>query len=107
MKHGQIILKTIAVCMLAAATHASAGDYAVAKKFALGGEGGWDYLSYDAPSNRLFITRGTRVQVVDPDKGVVVGEIRDTAGVHGVAIVGDSGKGYTSNGRDNSVSVFD
>ncbi len=86
---------------------ASAGDYVLKNKFTLGGEGGWDYLSYDAPSNRLFISRGTRVQVVDPDKGTVIAEIADTPGVHGIAIANDLGKAYTSNGRDNSVTVFD
>ncbi len=110
MKHVTLLRNTIAVSALSltlAATQVFAGDYAISKKIALGGEGGWDYLSYDAPSNRLFITRGTRVQVVDPDKGAVVGEIADTPGVHGVAVAGGQGKGYTSNGRDNSVSVFD
>ncbi len=86
---------------------ATAGDYVLKNKFVLGGEGGWDYLTYDVPSNRLFISRGTRVQVVDPDKGIVTAEIADTPGVHGIAIADDLGKAYTSNGRDNSVTVFD
>jgi YVTN family beta-propeller protein len=86
---------------------AMAAEYTLKEKFTIGGEGGWDYLTYDAPSNRLFITRGTRVQVVDPAKGTVLAEILDTSGVHGAALANDLGKGYTSNGRDNSVTVFD
>ena len=86
---------------------AQAGDYTLLNKFALGGEGGWDYLSYDKGSKRLFIARGNRVQVVDAERGVVTGEISDTPGVHGVALATDLGKGYSSNGRDNSVTVFD
>jgi YVTN family beta-propeller protein len=96
-----------ALAALALSTTASAADYTLKAKYKLGGEGGWDYLSYDAPSNHLFISRGTRVQIVDPDRGVVVAEIADTPGVHGIAIAGDLGKAYTSNGRDNSVTVFD
>ncbi len=86
---------------------AAAGEYTLKHKFKIGGEGGWDYLTYDTPSNRLFITRGTRVQVVDPSNGVVLAEIPDTPGVHGVALASDLGKAYASNGRDNSVTVFD
>ena len=86
---------------------APAVNYHLARSFALGGEGGWDYLSYDPASKRLFISRGTRVMVVDPAAGTVVAEISDTPGVHGIAFGQDVGKGFTSNGRDNSVSVFD
>jgi DNA-binding beta-propeller fold protein YncE len=89
-------------------THgASAQTYSLVRSHRIGGQGGWDYLSHDAGSNRLFITRGSRVQVVDADNGTVVGEVLDTPGVHGVAIAADLGKGFTSNGRDNSVGVFD
>ena len=82
-------------------------EFAVTGTFALPGAGGWDYLAFDAPSNRLFITRGDRVQVVDGGDGSPRGEVVDTPGVHGVAIAAERGKGYTSNGRDHSVSVFD
>lgn len=85
---------------------AAAGDFEVLHRYTLGGEGGWDYLSYDAPSHRLFIARGQHVQVVDPRNGSVIGDIPDTPGVHGVALAPELDKGFTSNGRDNSVSVF-
>jgi DNA-binding beta-propeller fold protein YncE len=61
----------------------------------------------DAPSHRLFVTHGTRVQVVDVKTDSVVGEIPNTPGVHGVALATDLGHGFTSNGRDSSVTVFD
>ena len=86
---------------------AHAGDYVLKATHRIAGEGGWDYLSYDASSNRLYVTRGTRIQVVDPDSGQLVAEIPDTPGVHGVALALDLGKGYTSNGRGNSITVFD
>ncbi|XHS80451.1 YncE family protein [Burkholderiaceae bacterium UC74_6] len=85
---------------------AQATEYGVRQTVHLGGEGGWDYLSYDPATQRLFISRGTHVQVVDPDSGTVVGDIPDTPGVHGIAIATGLDKAYTSNGRDNSLTVF-
>ncbi|HWX55512.1 MAG TPA: YncE family protein [Verrucomicrobiae bacterium] len=82
-------------------------QYKLKQKFTIGGDGGWDYLTYDAAGKRLFISRGTRVQVVDTEKGTVVAEIPNTAGVHGIALAHGLGKGFTSNGRDNTVTVFD
>jgi YVTN family beta-propeller protein len=73
----------------------------------LGGEGGWDYLTVDERARRLYVSRSTRVVVVDVDSGKQVGEIPDTAGVHGIAIVSDLNRGFTSNGRDGSVTIFD
>jgi YVTN family beta-propeller protein len=86
---------------------APAVNYQLAHTFALPGDGGWDYLSYDPAGKRLFVSRGTRVMVIDPAAGTVLAEIPDTPGVHGIALAPDLGKGFTSNGRDNSVSVFD
>jgi DNA-binding beta-propeller fold protein YncE len=85
----------------------SPAQYQLKQKFTIGGDGGWDYLTYDASGNRLFISRGTRVQVVDPEKGTVINEIQNTTGVHGIALAQDLGKGFTSNGRENTVTVFD
>jgi len=76
-------------------------------KIAVGGEGGWDYLTVDSEARRLYVARANRVVVVDLDKETVVGELLDTPGVHGVAIVPELGKGFTSNGSDSSVTVFD
>jgi mono/diheme cytochrome c family protein len=81
--------------------------YELKKKYVLGGEGGWDYLTFDPVGKRLFISRGTHVMVVNPANGKTVGDVPDTPGVHGIALARDLGKGFTSNGRDNSVSVFD
>ena len=82
-------------------------QYVIKQKFTLGGDGGWDYLTYDPQGKRLFISRATRVQVVDPEKGTLITEIPDTSGVHGIALAQDAGKGFTSNGRENTVTVFD
>jgi DNA-binding beta-propeller fold protein YncE len=81
--------------------------YHLIKKMPVGGEGGWDYLTVDSDARRIYIARGTHVMVVDEDKGTVVGDIPDTKGVHGIALAKDLGKGYTSNGQANTVTVFD
>ena len=79
----------------------------VIKTYKLGGEGGWDYLKFDAESHRLFISRATHVMVIDADSGKPVGDIPDTPGVHGIALAPELGRGFTSNGREGTVNVFD
>ncbi len=81
--------------------------YHVAKRIVLGGEGGWDYLTVDSKARRIYISHSTHVVVVDADTNAVIGDIPNTNGVHGIAIVPDVDKGFTSNGRDNTVTVFD
>ena len=104
----QVVVLLALACMCASSVKAFAPtQYQVKQKYVLGGDGGWDYLTFDPAGKRLFISRGTHVMVVDPYKGSSVGDIPDTAGVHGIALAQDLGKGFTSNGRDNSVTVFD
>jgi YVTN family beta-propeller protein len=76
-------------------------------KVAIGGEGGWDYLTVDSGAHRLYVTRGTHVTVIDTSTDKVVGDIPNTPGVHGVAVAPRINRGYTSNGRENTVTVFD
>ncbi len=79
----------------------------VTRRIAVAGEGGWDYVTFDTARSRLFISRSTRVQVVDANSGQLIAEIPNTGGVHGIALAYGLGKGYTSNGRDTTVTVFD
>ena len=79
----------------------------VIKTYKLGGDGGWDYLNIDAGARHVFISRGTHVMVMAADSGKVVGDIPDTPGVHGIALAPDLGRGFTSNGREGTVSIFD
>jgi YVTN family beta-propeller protein len=81
--------------------------YHVAKKFKLGGEGGWDYVTLDAGTHRLFISRGTHVLVVDPDSGKVLGDIPGMHRVHGIAIATEFNHGFVSDGNPGSVFMFD
>jgi len=62
------------------------GGYHLLHEYKLGGDTGWDYLTMDAASRRLYVTRGTHVQVVNIDSGKVEGDITDLKGVHGVAL---------------------
>ena len=78
----------------------------VLKTMPVGGEGGWDYLTVDPVTHRLFLSRGTRVDVLDLNTGKVTGAIPDTPGVHGIALNPRLGKGYISAGRANTVVVF-
>lgn len=73
----------------------------------LGGEGGWDYLAFDASHHQLYVSRGDRVLVIDPLHARQVGTIADTRGVHGIALAPDLKRGYTSNGKTSSVTAFD
>jgi DNA-binding beta-propeller fold protein YncE len=73
----------------------------------VGGDGGWDYLTADASARRLYISRGTHVIVLDLDSGKNIGDIPDTPGVHGIALAPELGRGFTSNGREGTVTIFD
>ncbi len=88
---------------------ASAADagYHLLKRITIGGEGGWDYLTVDSSARRVYISRGTHVLVLDADSYKVVGDIPDTPGVHGIALASEFRKGFISNVRENTVSMFD
>jgi YVTN family beta-propeller protein len=79
----------------------------VLQRWAVGGSGGWDYLTLDSTARRLFVSRGTRVDVMDTQSGKIIGTIADTKGVHGIALAENLRRGYTSNGKADSVTVFD
>jgi DNA-binding beta-propeller fold protein YncE len=81
--------------------------YHIVRKISLPGSDGWDYLNIDSSSDHLFISRGTHVQVLDLPTGKLFGDISDTQGVHGIALAPEFGRGFTSNGRADSVTIFD
>ncbi len=101
------VLGNLATFLLATLALAAGPGYHVEKTYKLGGEGGWDYLTLDSASRRLYISRSTHVIVIDADSGKPVGDIPDTPGVHGVALATDLGRGFTSNGREGMVTTFD
>src|SRR5580765_210763 len=92
---------------VAAAGAATESKYSVTAHWKVGGPGGWDLLALDEGTRRLYLSRSDRVVVLDADSGKVTGEIPHTDGVHGIAMAPDLGRGFTSNGKSNSVTVFD
>jgi YVTN family beta-propeller protein len=102
-----LALLPLALCGYGSAGEPAESGYRVLKTIRLGGEGRWDYLTMDSAARRLYVSRSTRVQVVDIDEGKLVGEVANTPGVHGIALDQKRNQGFTSNGRDNTVTVFD
>jgi YVTN family beta-propeller protein len=84
-----------------------AATYKLETKYAIGGTEGWDYITIDSAARRLYVSHGTRVNVLDADTGKAVGVIEDTPGVHGIAIASNVDHGFTTNGKENKVSMFD
>jgi DNA-binding beta-propeller fold protein YncE len=99
------VLSSLFIALLA--TSALAADYHLINTYKLGGEGGWDYLTIDSSSRRMYISRGTHVIVIDVDTGKSVGDIPDTQGVHGIALAPELGRGFVSDGREGMVTIFD
>ena len=81
--------------------------YKLLQEIPVGGDGGWDYLSVDSAASRLYVSHGTKVVVIDLDKAVVVGEITNTPGVHGLAPAPELGRGFVSCGRENKAAIVD
>src|SRR4051812_9360635 len=79
----------------------------ISDTFHIQSSGWWDYILVDEASNKLYVSHGTQVNVLDKNNGDSLGVIPNTNGVHGIALVHSLGKGYTSNGRSNNVTVFD
>lgn len=81
--------------------------FALVDHYVVGGDGRWDLFTYDTKYHRLFVSRSSHVQVIDTDSKKIIGDIPDTDGVHGIALADDLNVGFTSNGKSNSVTVFD
>jgi len=103
-----LIIKTalLAVSISLALLQTGTG-YKVEQRYPVPGNGGFDYVTIDSSARRLYLSHGTQVDVIDPDNGKFIGTIADTPGVHGVALASEFKHGFTSNGRENKVSMFD
>ena len=103
-----LITKTmLAVVLFGGLLVQSGTGYKVVGRYPIGGTGGWDYINIDSSARRLYVSHSTQVEVVDADTGKIVGTIADTPGVHGTAIAARFKHGFTSNGREHKVSMFD
>jgi DNA-binding beta-propeller fold protein YncE len=83
-----------------------AATYKLDSRFPVAGNGGWDFITVDSTARRLYVSHGTQVDVLDADTGKPIGVIADTPGVHGIAIASSLERGFTTNGKENKVSVF-
>ena len=104
-------MRTLAALLFAAVAAAPAvaaePGYHLLKTIPVPGDGGWDYVTVDDAGRRVYVSHATQVDVLDADSGKVVGTIPDTPGVHGIAIASEFKHGFTSNGREHKVSMFD
>ncbi|MGH9725463.1 MAG: YncE family protein, partial [Candidatus Acidiferrales bacterium] len=85
---------------------AGSSGYHLVKSIPVGGDGLWDYCIVDAGARRLYVSHTDRVVVLNADTDAIVGEIPDTTGVHGIALAADLGRGFTSDGQANSITIF-
>ena len=109
MKTYSQLLSLIAIFVLFSISklEAQPSGFHLIKKTVIGGEGGWDYLSVDSKNNRLYISHSTQVEVLDVSTHEKIGVIPNLQGVHGVLAVPKTGRGITTNGRSNTVTIFD
>ena len=101
-----IVCFVLFLCAVSVNAQTSVSHYKIAGKIHLEGDGGWDCLTVDDATGRLFVSHSTIVRVIDIKTGKLVGTITDTLGVHGIALAHDLNKGFISNGKDASVSIF-
>ena len=103
-----IFISFAATLLFASLQNANAqSGYKLAKTFHVASNGGWDYIAVNPNSNKLYLSHGTQVNILDKATGDSLGIIPNTTGVHGIAFNESLGRGYTSNGRINTVTVFE
>jgi len=102
-----VIAAVFLLHLLPTGARAQEAGYAVTRRIRVGGDGGWDYIAVDTAGNRLYLSHATQAEVVDLARDSVIGTIPNTPGIHGVAFAPELGRGFTSNGRDSTVTIFD
>jgi DNA-binding beta-propeller fold protein YncE len=97
----------MSVLGLSAAFAQNNSRYHMIDDFHIKSAGGWDYITVDSASDKLYVSHGTQVNILNKTTGDSIGVVKATKDVHGIALVHALGKGYISNGTLNSVLVFD
>ena len=106
IRHSLVAAAVLFTSILAAPGIGQAQPFKV-EKFDIKGDGGTDYVTAEPPTGRVFVSRGTHMMVVEGATGKVLGDILNTAGVHGAGIATKAGHGFTTNSGDSSVMMFD
>jgi DNA-binding beta-propeller fold protein YncE len=107
-----ILLTLVAALVLhssaqSASAQSSSPGYHLLKTIPVGGTEGWDYVTIDSDTRRLYIGRDDHIDVVDVDRGTVVGKITGLSHVHGMVLASDLGRGFTSDGESNTSTIVD
>lgn len=102
-----LVLALLGLGTSAASAQTATAPYHLLATIPVGGEGGWDFLATDPAGERLYVTHGTQLEVIDLKTKKVIGAVPDTPAAHGVAVVPSAGRGYVSCGRNNYCVVFD
>ena len=100
------ILSALLILAGAAVAQSAPPLYKQVARFQVGGEGGWDYITYDPTGDRLFVGHGAEITVVAASSGKKLGSV-PASGAHGAAIVPQKNLGFSTNGRAGTVTVFD
>jgi len=101
----KVILSIAAVIISFTSVFSQQHEYSIVKTYHIPSSGGWDYISIN--NNKVYVSHGTQVNILNEENGDSIGVILNTNGVHGIAFDNDLNRGYTSNGRLNNVTVFD
>jgi DNA-binding beta-propeller fold protein YncE len=102
-----LVASTLSLTLYGRSNPPGPSGYQVVKTVPVPGDGFWDYVGVDSDARRIYVSHATKVVVLDADSFAVVGEIPDTQGVHGIAIASDLSRGFTSNGRAGTATIFD
>src|SRR5262245_36882350 len=106
MKKSFLFISILAAAAVAGSMAVRAQNFQLSR-FDIKGDGGTDYVSVESATGRVFVSRSTHLMVVDGATGKVVGDIQNTPGVHGAGIATKAGHGFTTNGGNSTVSMFD
>jgi DNA-binding beta-propeller fold protein YncE len=103
-----LVLVSAFILFSCSVTVLAQSDWTVTKTLPIGGEGGWDYLTVDPQTHRLYVPRSTHTMVIDPESGKTIADIPGQKRAHGVAVVPQAGRGFISDGGgDGAVVIFD
>src|SRR5205823_9963232 len=101
-------LLTLGLMLLGLAPVLAQTEWQVVKTFPIGGQGGWDYLTVDSQTHRLYVPRTTHTMVIDAQSGKVIADIPGQKNAHGVALAPAAGRGFISDGGgDGAIVIFD
>ncbi len=107
MRYLNLMSAAMIACSICNTASAQTGGYHVVNTFHIPSPGGWDYIAVSPVNGNIYVSHSTQVNILNQNTGDSVGVIPNTTGVHGIAFAPEFKKGFTSNGKLNTVTVFD